>query len=105
MVKGYLKFERDGERVREPLVNVPTSRGAHAVGTHSIGLIGGPQMEGQCLWRGGGTGRSVGEDAAARGGGAAASRMGDLGRGLDYGGSFSPMGEVSGGGFWAGPEG
>lgn len=53
-VTGKLCFTRDGVRVEERLVNVPTAKGSHSAGTKSVsmvGLVGGPPSGGQCLWR------------------------------------------------------
>ncbi len=52
MVQGYICFEKAGETHDERLVNVPTARGSHSAGTHSVGMLAGPPLGGQHVRRG-----------------------------------------------------
>ncbi len=52
VVQGHICFEKGGEVLEEKLVNVPTARGSHSAGTHSVGLVAGPPLGGQRVRRG-----------------------------------------------------
>ncbi len=49
-VRGFICFDRAGEKLEEELVNVPTIRGSHCAGT-TEGYVG-PPLGGQCVRRG-----------------------------------------------------
>lgn len=49
VVEGKICFAKGVEVAEADLVNVPTARGGHSLGTKTINLVTGPPLGGQCL--------------------------------------------------------